>query len=93
MHITLGRGVGGGGGGGGHGMFKKYYRPRYYCFFFAFQSLVYSFFVFHPGFVVKKRIAFHPLSKSNSPRVRGVLFFLKLFKALIFLNNSYTKSV
>ena len=81
MHITW------------NGMLKKYYRPRYYCFFFAFQSLVFSFLVFHPGFVVKKRIAFHLLSKSNSPGVRGVLFFLKLFKALIFLNNSHTKYV
>ena len=22
---------------GGHGMLKKYYQPRHYCFFFAFQ--------------------------------------------------------
>ena len=48
---------------GGYGMLKKYYRPRYYCFFFAFQCLVFSFLVFFSGLVVKARIASHPFSK------------------------------
>ena len=67
-------------------MLKNYYRPEYYCIFFAFQLLVFSFLVFFSAFVVKAR-------SSSSPTVRIVPFFLKLFKALIFLNVSFTKSV
>ena len=71
---------------GGHGMLKKYYRTRYYCFFFAFQWLVFSFLVFFSGFVVKARIASHHFSKE-------FILSPKLFKALIFFNISFTKSV
>ena len=61
---------------GGHGISKKYYWPQYYCFYFAFQWLVFSFLVLFSAFVVKARMSSHHFSKEFiPPRVRIVPHF------------------